>query len=96
MTIVWTAAARDDRRTIYSYIEAHEPETALRLDELFATRISRLARFPLMGRQGRVEDTRELVVHPNYIVIYRVVAEEIWIIRILHTALRWPPEDDET
>jgi toxin ParE1/3/4 len=95
LNIVWTTAARDDRRAIYSYIEEHDPETALRLDELFSTRIGRLARFPLMGRPGRVEDTRELVVHPNYIAIYRVVADEVRIIRILHTALRWPLIDDD-
>jgi len=47
-----------------------------------------------MGRLGRVAGTRELVLSRTpYIVIYefRGPDEEIYILRLLHGAQRWPP-----
>lgn len=41
-------------------------------------------------RPGRVPDTREVVVHPNYVMVYRVESETITILRVLHAAQRWP------
>lgn len=31
-----------------------------------------------------------MVVHPNYVVVYRLNAEAVEIIRIKHTAQKWP------
>lgn len=47
--------------------------------------------FPNMGRQGRVSGTRELVVHPNYLLVYDVVGDRVRILRVLHAAMQWPP-----
>ena len=45
----------------------------------------------MIGRPGRVEGTRELVVAGTpYIVPYRVKAEIVQIITVLHSAQRWP------
>jgi toxin ParE1/3/4 len=47
-----------------------------------------------MGRVGRVAGTRELVLSRTpYIVIYELRGpdEEIYILRLLHGAQRWPP-----
>ena len=47
-----------------------------------------------MGRSGRVEGTRELVISRTpYLVVYRFeeVADQILIVRLLHGAQRWPP-----
>lgn len=52
-----------------------------------------LVTHPMIGRTGRVAGTRELVAHPNYILIYYVVGELIRIFRILHAARQWPDED---
>jgi len=35
--------------------------------------------------------TRELVMRPSYIVIYRETPESVAILRVLHAARRWPP-----
>jgi addiction module RelE/StbE family toxin len=45
-----------------------------------------LEHFPSVGHAGRVMSTRELVVHKNYIIIYRVRAEQVQIIRVHHAA----------
>jgi plasmid stabilization system protein ParE len=38
----------------------------------------------------RIPGTRELVVHPNYLVIYRVAASAIEIINVLHARQQYP------
>ena len=44
-----------------------------------------------MGRPGRVPGTRELVIPGTpYIVPYRVQGEAIQILRVYHSARRWP------
>ena len=90
MKLLWTPEARQDRIKIYDYIEADNPLAALELDELFCKNADYLLEHPGLGRQGRVQGTRELVVHPNYIVIYDVVGDAVRVLRVLHAARQWP------
>jgi toxin ParE1/3/4 len=94
MKLAWTFEARADRRAIFSYIENDNPRAAIKLDELFSKRAAQLVTHPMMGRIGRVPGTRELVAHPNYILIYDVAGEAVRILRILHAARQWPAEDE--
>ena len=43
-----------------------------------------------MGKPGRVQGTRELVAHRSYILIYAVKADQVQVLRLLHTARQWP------
>jgi toxin ParE1/3/4 len=45
---------------------------------------------PYLFRPGRVPGTRELVVHPNCIVVYRVGSDMMDILRILHSRQQYP------
>jgi toxin ParE1/3/4 len=50
-----------------------------------------LAEHPGMGRPGRVEDTRELVVTGlPYVVPYIHERDTVTILRVLHGAMKWP------
>jgi toxin ParE1/3/4 len=50
-----------------------------------------LLEHPKMGRPGRVEGTRELVVsNTPFIVIYRLQGQHVEVIRLLHSAQLWP------
>ena len=40
-------------------------------------------------RHGRVSGTREMVVHPNYIVVYRVT-HVVEILNVLHSRQEYP------
>ena len=52
-----------------------------------------LAKYPSIGRAGRVLGTRELVVgDPPYIIAYRVRDQDLEILRVLHTSRAWPEE----
>ena len=93
MRLFWTPEALDDRRAIYSYIEAASPLAALTLDELFSRKSQHLIDHPGLGRIGRVTGTRELVVHKNYILIYDTTVERVRVLRVLHAARQWPPAD---
>ena len=46
-----------------------------------------------MGRIGRVQGTRELVVNRSpYLLIYRVTKSRIEVLRLLHGARMWPED----
>lgn len=50
-----------------------------------------LAGHPNMGRPGRIAGTRELVVTRfSYILPYRVRGGTVEILRVFHTARKWP------
>ena len=48
--------------------------------------VTKLQVHPGMGRAGRVPGTRELVLHKNYIAIYRVRGDDVEILRLHHVA----------
>jgi addiction module RelE/StbE family toxin len=88
----WTEAALADRDGIYDYIEPDNPRAALALDERFRDLADRLTSHPLIGRPGRVQNTRELVAHRNYILVYEIEEPTVRIPRVLHSARRWPQD----
>lgn len=49
-----------------------------------------LASHPQLGRTGRKHGTYGLVAHESYVVIYRVLANKVEILRVKHTAQQWP------
>lgn len=91
MRVVWTRSAEQDRADVIDFIAQDNPLAAVRIDELFADRVGRLADHPSMGRPGRVPGTRELVAHESYLVVYEVQADTVWILALVHTSRLWPP-----
>jgi toxin ParE1/3/4 len=59
--------------------------------DLIEGKVTPLAANPRIGRTGRKRGTYELVAHESYIVIYRVLAKKIEVLRVKHTAQQWPP-----
>jgi len=45
---------------------------------------------PKLYKPGRVKGTREMVVRPNYVVVYREDSRAVTILRVLHAARQWP------
>ena len=90
--LFWTPESIQDREDIYDFIEADNPAAALELDEMFSEKALHLVDHPGLGRLGRVVGTRELVVHPNYILVYDVRGDRVRVLRVLHAARRWPPQ----
>ena len=86
----WRAAARTDLLTIVDYIADENPDAAQRLKDEIEEKASRLPLRPKLHRPGRVAGTREMVVRPNYIVVYAETSDSIVVLRVLHAAQQWP------
>ena len=84
------AGSRQDRRAICDYIETRDVQAALELDKLFSTKANKLTAVPQLGKPGRVPGTRELVAHKRYVLVYEVAGNQIQVLRVLHTAWKWP------
>jgi addiction module RelE/StbE family toxin len=96
MRLEWSVFALADREAIFDYIEADSPRAAIAVDERIQARVEGLAQFPEMGRVGRVEGTRELVISRTpYIAAYRIAGDTVRILRVLHGAQQWPDEMPE-
>jgi toxin ParE1/3/4 len=90
LRLAWRPLALQDRDRIMDYIAQDNPVAALELDELIEQKAEQLLEQPTLYRPGRKRGTREMVVHPNYIVIYRVQGEVVEILRVKHAAQQWP------
>jgi addiction module RelE/StbE family toxin len=91
MKILWTPEAEQDRIEIVAYIAEENPRAAASMDVLFSEAAAQLARFPHMGRPGKVAGTRELIPHENYRLVYQIEADTVWVLVLVHTARQWPP-----
>lgn len=89
--------AKADLRSIHDYITERNPGAAALVVDRILIAISNLASFPLLGRPGRVDGTRELITRGlPYLVVYTLADEyHIDIERILHGAQLWLPTDDK-
>lgn len=91
MRIVWTAPAARDLEAIGDYIARDNPSAARRTVQRIQARIRSLTAHPLIGRPGRVDGTRELVIASTpFIVAYRAADERVEILAVFHSARRWP------
>ena len=76
--IEWRPMAREDLRGIGRHIGKDNPTRAKSFGQELRDKIKPLAQHPKLGRRGRPglpEWLREQVVHPDYIVFYRVLAD---------------------
>lgn len=90
LNLEWKATAIADLLAIVDYISDDNPDAAQALKDEIEAKTSRLPDNPQLYRVGRVNDTREMVVRPNYIVIYTEDAITVTILRVLHAAQQWP------
>lgn len=91
MKVIWTLEAEQDRDDIWNYIAADNPLAAVDMDELFSDAAARLATYPMLGRPGGIPGTREFISHENYLLIYEISQETVWILALVHVSRLWPP-----
>lgn len=91
MRIRYTLRAARNLRAATCYLLDRNPGAAKTQILTIKRAIAALAQHPKMGRQGRVDGTRELVISGTpYIAAYAVGENEIAILAIVHGARRWP------
>ncbi len=86
MPIKWTQTALRSVDEIAAYIAKDNPTRATSFVLGLQDAVAKLQAHPGMGRAGRVPGTRELVLHKNYIAIYRVRGGDVEILRLHHAA----------
>ena len=81
-----------DRETIMDYIALDNPAAAIELDEEFEAKAEQARQRPTLYKPGRMKGTREVVVRPNYVMVYQVESggEAVVVLRVLHAAQKWP------
>ncbi|MGV7963882.1 type II toxin-antitoxin system RelE/ParE family toxin [Photorhabdus tasmaniensis] len=91
MKIIWRKIAEADRERIFDYIAQNNPNAALELDANFDAKIELVAQQPKLYRPGRMRGTREIIVQPNYVIVYRIKdSGTMVVLRVLHAAQQWP------
>jgi toxin ParE1/3/4 len=93
LRLIWRETALEDLDRIVTYIGEYNFGAAERIQSLAEMCAERLVDHPYMHRAGRLPGTREAVIHPNYIVVYRVNSDSVEIVNILHTRRLYPPGD---
>ncbi len=87
MQLIWTVAARRKRASAIEYIAQESLRAAFNQLNEIDLQTDRLLSHPNMGRPGKLRGTRELVIrHTPFIVVYRVTADTVQIVRFLHSA----------
>lgn len=91
MKLRFTPNAINDIDSVYEYIAADDPVAAqavlFRIEQL----VDQLPVHPKLGRAGRVDGTRELIV-PNtpFIAVYEIEEPCLNILAVIHASRRWP------
>ena len=91
MKICWTEVAAANLKSVHEYLSERAPEHADSVVDHILSSIDVLEQYPHLGRPGRLEGTRELIVTgTSFIIFYRLRKNQVEILGVLHTARKWP------
>jgi len=93
VTVHWTNTAVEHLLAIHEFIARDSPTYARRMVDRLTERSRQLATFPLSGAvvpEYESPDVREILERP-YRIIYRVRADRVDILAVVHGAQLLPP-----
>ena len=92
MNVNFTPQAGDDLASIRDWIAEDDERAADRVVARIVQTAMMFGQFPLLGRPGSVEDTREFsVVGLPYLIVYRIASDtELDVLTIIHTRRKYP------
>ena len=89
--LVWLKRAIYDRDAQIDYIAQDNPLAAVSQGDRIDEQVDMLLQHPQIGRPGRQQGTRELVISRTpFIVVYRINGKRIELLRLLHGSQKWP------
>jgi toxin ParE1/3/4 len=93
MRVRWTRGASRDLELALDSIGRDRPQAARIVGARIQEAVAKLGEYPLLGRQGRIPGTRELIVpRTPFIVPYRLQGETVEILSVFHAARLWPEQ----
>ncbi|MDP2700306.1 type II toxin-antitoxin system RelE/ParE family toxin [Thalassospira sp.] len=91
MILRWTRPALRDLSEIFDFLAARNPVAAQKILSGIRTRANLLPHHPMMGRSGRIDGTRELVIGKTpFVIAYRVTSTHVDILAVRHDHRQWP------
>lgn len=90
LEIRWKSSARAGLVKMITRIAQDSPDAAQRMRDLLEAAILPAAEHPKIFREGRVKGTREVIAHPNYLLVYRERADCIEVIKVMHARQLYP------
>ena len=94
MIVNFTPQARDDLRAIRDWIAEDDSRAAERVVVRIVQTAMMFGQFPLLGRAGQVEGTREFsVVGLPYLIVYSLAADsDVDVLTVVHTRRLYPAD----
>ena len=92
MNVNFTPEALSDLQNIRCYIAKHNEPAADRVISRIRQVVDIFGTFPLLGRPGIVEDTREFPI-PGlpYIIVYQIASEaDLNVLAVIHEREKYP------
>ena len=97
LPIFFTALAEEDLDQIEDYISAYDPAAAARVRAAIVQQSVQLGNTPQKGMTLREPHSDEeigvrlwpVTRYRNYLILYRVEAQQLRVLRILHAARDW-------
>ncbi|MBE0473741.1 type II toxin-antitoxin system RelE/ParE family toxin [Rhodoferax sp.] len=90
LNVVETLQFLADLDEVVLFIAQDNLSAAVGLEDHVHQQVRHLADPNFPRRQGRMPDTLELVVHPNYVVIMQQTDTTVTVLSLLHVARQYP------
>lgn len=91
MDVKWLKNALKNLEKEAEYIAEDSPQAAIVVVQKIKERVDLLRENPSLGRPGRIDGTKELVIDKTpYIVPYRICNNKVEILRVFHTSRKLP------
>lgn len=90
MRVQWTVSAEADRVAVFAHTAKDSIFAADALDMLFEESVDALEELGPGDALGARPETREIVVHPKYRLIYERNGEHVTILAIVDVHREWP------
>ena len=95
LPVIWSKRAQDDLLRVMRYIAKRNQAAATRLGRKLEDSAQNLQHHPYLFKTSeRMPGCREIVAHPNYLVIYQVRAAQIRVLRVLHARQQFPADEN--
>jgi toxin ParE1/3/4 len=94
LPIEWRASGEADLMDILGYIGERNYLASVRLNDDIDHALEQVSEHPYLFKTSALKPgMREIVVHPNYIVYYRVTTTCIEVVNVIHTRRQFPAQE---
>ena len=91
LPVEWKASAGAELLEILAYISDRSELAAQRLFERIQQDLEHASEHPYLFKPSlRVPGAREIVTHPNYLILYRVTSTCIEVVNVVHARREFP------